>query len=64
MMPLDPGQCAPVQCDWPNPPAPEAGTDLWFRADDDGTNKPPAVPECKNGNDMLFIPKAVCTKVG
>jgi hypothetical protein len=57
---LNPGDCETVQCDWMNPPM--QAVDLWFRADDDGANKPD--PECKSMNDILYLPQAVCMKIG
>jgi hypothetical protein len=58
---MAPGQCVRVQCDWKNPqPGP---LDLYFRADDDGSGKElPA--ECKNGNNLLILPQAMCGKIG
>jgi hypothetical protein len=57
---LQPGQCGTLGCDWMTD---EHGpVDLWFRADDDGT-KAPAQPECKTGNDLLFLPGVTCHPV-
>ena len=58
--PLAPGSCETVECEWQNPP--QIPTDLWFQANDDGTMKP--LSECKPMNDLLFLPGAVCMKIG
>ena len=56
-MPLQPGKCEQVECDWKNPPM--GGQDLWFRANDDGTTSH-ILPECKGGNDLAFLPGVDC----
>jgi hypothetical protein len=61
---LPPGACQEVSCDWPHPP--NATMDLWFRVNDDGTGRPglsTPVPECRRGNDVLFISQADCLTV-
>ena len=60
-LPLNPGDCETVQCDWQNPP--QVPTNLWFRADDDGQGNHP-LTECKPRNDVLFEPNAICSKIG
>jgi len=35
--------------------------DLWFRANDDGKGARPQ-PQCKNGNDLAFMPGTRCTQ--
>ena len=60
--PLPPGVCETVQCDWKNPPM--VPTDIWFKAGDDGTGGKPAQNECKPTNNTLFLPQAVCQKIG
>src|SRR5439155_21310555 len=60
-MPLVPGGCEMLQCDWKNPP--QTPVDLWFRGDDDGSGKM-SVPECKPMNDLLYLPNAACMKIG
>lgn len=59
-MPIAIGKCQPVQCDWKMPP--QTDHDLWFRANDDGKGGRPQ-PQCKNLNDLAFLPAATC-KVG
>src|SRR5258706_12055685 len=59
--PLMPGECEQVYCDWKNPP--QKAMDLWFRADDDGANHP-ATAQCKNDNDVLFLPQVICNGIG
>jgi hypothetical protein len=54
---LYPGSCEPVHCDWAMPS--QTSIDLWFRADDDGTGKPP-LAECKDKNDVLSLPGVRC----
>ncbi|MSP61074.1 MAG: hypothetical protein EXR72_12160 [Myxococcales bacterium] len=58
---LQPGACEAVFCDWQNPPM--GPRDLWYRADDDGVKKN-VVSECKNENDLLFLPQVTCAKIG
>jgi len=58
---LMPGDCETVQCTWNNPP--QMPTNLWFRADDSGKGQMPAA-ECNDGNDLLIMPNAQCTKIG
>ncbi len=60
-MTLNPGDCEQVYCDWMNPP--QKAMDLWFRSDDNG-NSHPVSSECKNGNDLLFLPQVVCNGIG
>lgn len=59
-MPLKAGQCEVVSCEWMNPP--QGSVDLWFRANDDGMGGRP-FPECKNKNDLAFLPGVVCNNV-
>ena len=59
-MPLPPGQCETIQCDWKNPP--QMPTDLYFRANDDGTGGMQSA-ECNKVNDILFTPQVVCGKI-
>jgi hypothetical protein len=54
---LDPGMCEAVFCDWKNPP--QGPADVWFRANDNGTMSG-VVPECDQGNDLLFMPQVQC----
>jgi len=61
MNPLNPGDCESVYCDWQNPP--NGAHDIWFRADDNGATHPVS-GECKNGNDVLFLPQTVCNGIG
>jgi hypothetical protein len=56
-MPIPPGQCQTVTCVWQNPPS--GPVNLWFRADDDGMSGSPQ-PECKNKNDIAYLPAATC----
>ena len=58
---LSPGQCESVYCDRANPP--DGPQDLWFRADDDGM-KANQVLECKQKNDLLFLPQYMCKTIG
>ena len=58
---LMPGQCEPVYCDRPNPP--RGAQDLWFRANDDGMSSK-VNRECKEGNDLLYLPGYVCKMIG
>ena len=51
------GKCEIVSCDWVSPPA--GAHDLWFRADDDGMGNRPQ-PQCKDQNDIAFLPGATC----
>ena len=60
-MALKPGECEPVFCDWKNPP--QKPVDFWFRVDDDGSRHP-VLPECKNDNDILFLPGVTCGTIG
>jgi hypothetical protein len=60
-LPLKPGECETVVCDWKMPP--QTPVDIWFRADDDGTGKMPAA-ECKPMNDTLYLPQVACMKIG
>jgi len=55
--PIDPGKCEAVSCLWLSPPTGPA--DLWFRANDDGKGARPQT-QCKNLNDLAFLPGAVC----
>lgn len=50
------GACETVTCVYPNPP--DGPVDLWFVADDDGTTG--ALEECKEQNNRLHLPGAVC----
>lgn len=54
---LKPGACETISCDWVMPSTFRA--DLWFRADDDGTGKPPR-EECRADNDLLWMKGASC----
>lgn len=54
---LKPGACETVSCDWQMPST--FRTDLWFRANDDGTVRPPR-EECRADNDLLFLKGASC----
>lgn len=56
--PIPPGKCEMVSCVWDNPV--QGAVDLWFRGNDDGKGARPQ-PQCKNGNDLAFIPGARCT---
>jgi hypothetical protein len=56
-MTLMPGTCETVSCVWMSPPA--QPTNVWFRADDDGTVANVS-PECDNGNDLLLIKGVSC----
>lgn len=40
-------------------PPVEPSTDLWFRADDDGTGSGTQT-ECKENNDLTHLPEAEC----
>ncbi len=58
---LSPGQCEAIRCDWPAPP--EGSVDLWFVADDDGQGGEGghgAVIECREQNNLLYLPRAAC----
>lgn len=55
--PIQPGGCETVTCTWTNPPP--LAVDLWFRANDDGKGGKPQT-QCKNLNDLAFIPGATC----
>ena len=57
--PIQPGKCEVVSCPWMNPP--QGSVDLWFRANDDGKGARPQ-PQCKNGNDLAFMPGTRCTQ--
>ncbi len=57
---LQPGDCEAVACDWTTPPGGPAS--IWFRADDDGHAN--ARTECKNGNDLLYLPMYTCPGIG
>jgi hypothetical protein len=57
--PIAPGKCDLVSCVWADPPS--GAVDLWFRANDDGKGARPQ-PQCKNGNDLAFMPGARCTQ--
>ena len=50
------GTCQEVTCAYKNPP--KGAIDLWFSADDDGTGG--GETECKEGNNLLHLPKASC----
>ncbi len=54
---LAPGECQAVKCSYKNPPTDPI--DLWFKADDDGTGG--GQVECKEGNNLLHLPKAKCS---
>jgi hypothetical protein len=55
--PIQPGKCETISCTWDSPPS--GAVDLWFRPNDDGKGAHPQ-PECKNGNDLAFLPAATC----
>ncbi|HNK44415.1 MAG TPA: VCBS repeat-containing protein [Pseudomonadota bacterium] len=57
--PIPPGKCEVVSCAWDKPV--QGSVDLWFRANDDGKGARPQ-PQCKNGNDLSFMPGAHCTQ--
>jgi hypothetical protein len=59
--PINPGECADLYCDWPNPP--QSPQDLWFRADDDGKMQG-VFTECHTMNDLLHLPGTICNVPG
>jgi hypothetical protein len=59
--PITPGACVDIHCDWPNPNM--GPSDVWFRADDDGT-KQNVLTECHGMNDLLHMPGTVCSGPG
>jgi hypothetical protein len=58
---LAPGECEIVSCTVDNPP--QEKWDLWFKADDDG-KKGDSEVECKEQNNYLHMPGAVCNSIG
>jgi len=54
---LLPGECEPMQCDWPSPPA--SPHDIYVRVADDGLGGGSS-DECKSGNNQARLPQASC----
>jgi hypothetical protein len=57
--PVSPGQCVTVSCTWTTPPP--APVDLWLRTNDDGKGGRPQI-QCKNLNDLAFLPGISCQR--
>ncbi len=57
MIPIPPGQCQRVKCNWLSPPS--DAVDLWLRVNDDGKGASPQT-QCKQQNDLAFLPAQSC----